>query len=66
VASRKSRGIAAPNEDEEILFMVPELNSHRRMKLVAGALSARGHSDDRIEKVIGGNFLRLSQEVWGG
>ena len=66
VASRKSRGIAAPNEDEEILFMVPELNSHRRMELVAGALSSRGHSDDCIEKIIGGNFLRLSQEVWGG
>jgi membrane dipeptidase len=65
VASRKSRGIAAPNEDEGILFMVPELNSHRRMELVAEALSARGHSDDRVEKIIGGNFLRLSQEVWG-
>jgi membrane dipeptidase len=65
VASRKSRGIAAPNEDEEILFMVPELNSHRRMEMVASALSSRGHTDDRIEKIIGGNFLRLVKEVWG-
>jgi len=65
VAARKSRGIAAPNEDEDILFMVPELNSHRRMELVAEALSARGHTDDRIEKIIGGNFLRLVREVWG-
>ena len=65
VAARKSRGIAAPNEDENILFMVPELNSHRRMELVADSLSARGHTDARIEKIIGGNFLRLSQEVWG-
>jgi membrane dipeptidase len=66
VAARKSRGIAAPNEDENILFMVPELNSHRRMEMIAEALSAHGHTDDRIEKIIGGNILRLVQEVWSG
>jgi microsomal dipeptidase-like Zn-dependent dipeptidase len=35
------------------------------MEMVASALSSRGHTDDRIEKIIGGNFLRLVKEVWG-
>ncbi|MBT3958858.1 MAG: peptidase M19, renal dipeptidase, partial [Gemmatimonadales bacterium] len=56
---------AAPAEDPDVLFTVPELNSHRRMDLIADALSARGHSDGVIEKVIGANWVRLLREVWG-
>ena len=65
VARRIERGIAAPNEDPDILFTVGELNSHRRLELLADRLSVRGHSDDRIAKILGGNWLRLFQEVWG-
>jgi len=65
VAGRIARGIAAPAEDPDVLFTVPELNSHRRMDLIADALSARGHSDGVIEKVIGANWVRLLREVWG-
>ncbi|HSM60475.1 MAG TPA: membrane dipeptidase [Longimicrobiales bacterium] len=64
VAARIARGIAAPAEDPDMLFTVPELNSHRRMELIADALDARGHSSTRIEKILGGNFLRLFREVW--
>jgi membrane dipeptidase len=28
-------------------------------------LSARGHSDARIGKILGGNFARVFREVWG-
>lgn len=28
-------------------------------------LSARGHSDARISKILGGNFARVMGEVWG-
>jgi membrane dipeptidase len=28
-------------------------------------LSRRGHSDARIEKILGGNFDRLFRETWG-
>ena len=66
VAGRIERGVAAPNEDPEILFTVEDLNSHRRMELIADGLAARGHPDARIEKVIGGNWLRLFREVWRG
>jgi len=64
VAARIERGIAAPNEDPDILFTVEDLNSNRRMELIADAMSSRGHSDARIEKVIGGNWVRMFREVW--
>jgi len=64
VAARIERGIAAPAEDPDVLFTVSDLNSHRRMELVADALAARGHSSGRIEKVLGANWVRLFGEVW--
>jgi membrane dipeptidase len=66
VSRRIEAGVAAPAEDPDVLFTVPDLNSHRRMELIADALSARGHNDRVIEKVIGGNWVRLCGEVWGG
>jgi len=64
VASRIERGIAAPNEDPEILFTVEELNSRRRMELIADGLARRGHPEGRIEKILGRNWVRLFEEVW--
>jgi membrane dipeptidase len=64
VAGRIERGIAAPNEDPDILFTVEDLNSNRRMELIADRMAARGHSDDRIAKVLGGNWVRLFREIW--
>lgn len=64
VSARIDRGIAAPNEDPDILFTVPDFNSHRRMDMIADGMSARGHPDRVIDKVIGGNWVRLMGEVW--
>lgn len=64
VSNRIERGVAAPNEDPEILFTVEDLNSHRRMELIADGLADRGHPDRVIEKVVGGNWVRLFEEVW--
>jgi len=64
VAGRIARGVAAPNEDPEILFTVEGANSHRRMEIIADGLAGRGHRDDVIEKVLGLNWLRLFREVW--
>jgi membrane dipeptidase len=36
------------------------------MELIADKLAARGHRAARIEKVLGGNFMRLCRDVWGG
>ena len=62
--SRIAAGIAAPGEDPEILFNVPELNTERRMERIADLLASRRHPDRVIEKVIGANWLRLCREVW--
>jgi membrane dipeptidase len=64
VRRRIEAGVAAPNEDPDILFTVQDLNSHRRMAMIADGLSARGHGDDRIEKILGANWVRLFREVW--
>jgi len=64
VRERRRLGIGAPGEDENVFNYVPELNSPRRMELIADALAARGHSSARIEKVLGANWLRLFGEVW--
>jgi membrane dipeptidase len=34
------------------------------MELIADALAARGHPEARIEKVLGGNWLRLFGDTW--
>jgi membrane dipeptidase len=61
-AQRSAAGIAAPREDT--VPYVPELNTPRRMETIADLMAARGHRDRVIEKVLGGNFVRLFGEVW--
>ncbi len=65
VEGRIRAGVAAPGEDPEVPMFVTDLNSPRRMEMIADRLAARRHPAARIEKVIGGNFLRLCREVWG-
>jgi len=50
---------------EGLYFFVPDLNAPDRFDLLAAKLSARGHSDARIEKILGGNFARVFAEIWG-
>lgn len=44
---------------------VPELNEPKRLLVLADALSRKGYKSAAIEKIIGGNFFRLFQEVVG-
>ena len=62
-AERSRLGIAAPREDT--IPFVPELNHPRRLETIAGLMESRGHSGRVIEKVMGANFMRLFEEVWG-
>ena len=64
VKVRRARGISAPGEDENVFNYVPDFNTPRRMETVADRLAAAGHSAARIEKIIGGNWMRLLGEVW--
>ena len=58
-------GISAPGETEDVYIFIPDLNHERRLEMLADQLSERGHSDARIEKLLGSNFQRLFEEVWG-
>jgi membrane dipeptidase len=62
VQTRKRLGISAPRE-EDFLF-VADINTPRRLEVIAERLAAKGHPDGRIEKIIGANWTRLFGEVW--
>ena len=64
IAARQSAGISAPGETNDIVPLIPDLNDLRRLERLADMLSSRRHSDARIEKILGGNFLRLMRDVW--
>jgi membrane dipeptidase len=64
-ALRKSSGIAAPNENDDVFTFAPDLNTPRRFETLADMLLSRGWSTTRVEKILGANFARLFSEVWG-
>jgi membrane dipeptidase len=64
VRRRREAGISAPGETEDGYLFANELNSPRRLETLAGMLSDRGHSDGRIEKILGANLLRVLSDVW--
>lgn len=63
VAERRHTGSAAPSEGHHP-FMIPGLNSPRRLEIIAWDLSRAGCSDDTIERILGSNFLRVFEQVW--
>ena len=42
----------------------PDITDMSKLPLLTEALVRRGHSDEVILKVLGGNFLRVFEEVW--
>lgn len=61
---RRELGIAAPYETEEGYLFASDLNTPRRFETLAGLLLDRGHRSGRIEKILGGNFLRVFRDTW--
>ena len=59
-------GIAAPGEAVGVYTWVEDYNSVDRYRRLAGDLAKRGWSEARLEKLFGGNFLRVYREAWGG
>jgi membrane dipeptidase len=58
-------GLIGQKNPEGIYMFITDLNVANRFEVLAGMLSARGHSDARIAKILGGNFARVFAEVWG-
>lgn len=59
---RKTDGIAAPGEDRPTY--IPDLNTPRKMELIADSLLKRGHKSAVVEKILGNNFKRVFGEIW--
>jgi membrane dipeptidase len=65
-AQRIKLGIAAPGEAVGVYTWVEDYNSIDRYRRFADDLAKRGWSQARLEKLMGGNFLRTYKEAWGG
>lgn len=63
---RIKAGIAAPGEAVGVYPLLEDYNSIDRYQRFANALAKRGWSQSRLEKLMGGNFLRVYREAWGG
>ena len=63
---RIERGIAAPGEAMGVYPFMADYNSVDRYRRFASDLQKRGWSEARLEKLMGGNFLRVYREAWGG
>jgi membrane dipeptidase len=63
---RIKAGIAAPGEAVGVYPLVEDYNSVDRYERFANDLAKRGWSQSRLEKLMGGNFLRVYRDAWGG
>jgi membrane dipeptidase len=61
---RAEMGIAAPFETETGYLFANDLNTPQRFETLTELLLARGHSEARIEKILGANLLRLFSDSW--
>ena len=64
VRQRKQTGVSAAGETSEVVPLIPDLMGPTQFQKLADMLHNRGHSSAGIEKILGGNFLRLMREVW--
>ncbi len=62
---RKAAGIAAKGERADTHPFVIDLRGPDQFRKLAGMLSARGHKAAVIDKVLGLNFVRYAERVWG-
>jgi len=66
IARRRAAGISAAGERPDTYPFVVDLRGPDQFRKLAGLLEARGYSSRRIEKIMGLNFLRYGEEIWGG
>jgi membrane dipeptidase len=65
VADRAKAGLGATGERADTYPFVVDLRGPDQFRKLIGLLKARGHSEARIEKIMGLNFLAFAREVWG-
>ena len=65
IAARRAAGISAKGEAPDTYPFVVDLRGVGQFHALADRLQQRGYTSGRIEKILGQNFLRYAQEVWG-
>lgn len=65
IAARRAAGISAAGEGPDTFPFVVDLRGVTQFSDLADRLQRHGYTTGRIEKILGRNFLRYAQEVWG-
>jgi len=65
IAQRRAAGISAAGERPDTYPFVVDLRGPQQFHRLAQLLAQKGYSSARIEKILGLNFLRYAQTVWG-
>lgn len=65
VAGAVEDGVFDRGRPPDLYTFIPDLNTADRFDTLATLLSKRGHSEARVDKILGGNFARVMREVWG-
>lgn len=66
IAERRAAGISAAGERPDTYPFVVDLRGPQQFHRLAQLLAQKGYASGRIEKILGLNFLRYAQAVWGG
>jgi len=65
IADMVEQGVFEHGRPEDLVLFIPDINRADRYEVLAGMLAKRGHSEARIDRILGGNFARVMREVWG-
>ena len=65
IEERRAAGISAAGESEDVYTFAIDLRGPTEFHHLADLLAARGHSQGRIDKIMGRNLLRFYRDVWG-
>lgn len=65
IAARRAAGISAAGERPDTYPFVADLRGPDQFRKLAGLLKAKGYSQARIDKILGRNFLRYAETIWG-
>jgi membrane dipeptidase len=65
IAQRQAAGISAAGERPDTYPFVVDLRGPQQFHKLAQLLARKGYSTGRIEKILGLNFLRYAELVWG-
>jgi membrane dipeptidase len=65
IEQRRAAGISAAGERPDTYPFVVDLRGPQQFRRLAQLLAQKGYTSGRIEKILGLNFLRYAETVWG-